>query len=142
MDNTQIYMHQQIYSMNYWELVQMLMKQITPEIRKCILDRLTEMNNELIAANKAALLKAMTPPIQNAYKNQNPISEKLGATSRFSESINSDKNSDSEIDIDDIIDDVQKKPDELDNKLNRIKYLYDKVVTEKRKRRAMREQRI
>ena len=37
----------QINSMDYWTLVNMLMNQITPDIRRQILKRLTEMNDQL-----------------------------------------------------------------------------------------------
>ena len=136
MDNTHIYI-QQIQGMNYFELVQMLMKQIIPEIRKCILERLTEMNNDLITANKIATMKAQQMHMYT-QKNQE-INIPYTATSAQNSAHNSETRisnfSDDEIDIDDIIDDVQKKPDELDLKLGRIKNLYDKIVADKRRRR-------
>lgn len=50
MDYQSIYANQ-IKNLDYWSLVQMLLTPITPEMRKCILDKLTEMNNQLLLNN-------------------------------------------------------------------------------------------
>ena len=114
MDNQLMYL-QQISNMTYWELVNMLLKDITPEIRKFILDRLMIMNDELL------LHKNRLNTIKNEIQ-QNKYSGNY------------------EIDIDDIIDDIQKEPDELDLKLARIKKLRDKIIYEKRQRRRQRNE--
>ncbi len=45
----------QINTMDYWSLVYMLMNQSTPEIRKLVLERLTEMNNQLLGSDLSRL---------------------------------------------------------------------------------------
>lgn len=115
----------QINSLDYWSLVNMLTYQITPEIRKLVLKRLTEMNDKLILnsdVQKSDLSKmAINHPntlLKNNYQNQIPNKK--------------------EITVDDIIDnmiDDSPEQDELDKKLAKIKILYDKVISDKRKRR-------
>lgn len=194
-----------INQLDYWSLVNMLMIQITPEYRQKILDRLTEMNKQLMIGldSQIGMQSDLTRPnivnsreknpsksyystriknkptvsdntIKSQYHNNsqpqhiykhNPIpldrsvntdniikpqySEKYNPgshkISRSGGSINifSDDNVDkynlfntsqtvNEIDIDDIINDIHKIPDRLDEKLAKIKKLHDKIVTNKK----------
>ena len=130
MDNQFMYM-QQISSMNYFELVDMLKKQITPEIRKYILERLIIMNNELITnTNRLNNIKIDIVQPQKMYTPKNSSID-IG---------NSYNNN--EIDIDDIIDDIHKEPNALDLKLARIKKLRDKILFDKKQRRKSKEKNI
>jgi len=101
MDN--IYLR--INSMDYLTLVSMLSTQITPHIRKLILDKLTEMNNQLLNSYQQ---------IPNKYNNI--------------------KNND-EIDLDDIINNIYPEKSDLDIKLNKIKKLQDKIIADRRRRK-------
>lgn len=121
--------------MDYWTLVNMLLGHITPEIRKHILERLTELNNGLLYGSSMIPIippditrpgiinprkKDMEESIQpNMYKYNTPMSK--------------------EIDLDDIIDDIQNEPDTLDIKLAKIKTLRDKIIADKRQRRRAAE---
>ena len=78
-----------ISNMDYWTLVNMLMNQITPDIRKQILDRLTEMNNQLLPTNRTqpeisrtSILNSRKKDLNETqhpsldlfnYSNQNPL---------------------------------------------------------------------
>jgi hypothetical protein len=172
--------------MDYWTLVQMLMNQITPEIRKLVLEKLTEMNNHLIIkpsvhsqsdlsrssvlnSRKKDVLEIQHPSLDflnttasipiplnmpinannqftmNSYPNQmasiNMYS--LNQTNEIAPSANNYKNNydiDSQIDLDDIVNEDHEQSDSLDEKLARIKKLYTKIINDKRRRRREREQ--
>lgn len=88
----------QIRSMDYWTLVNMLMGQITPDTRKYILARLTEMNDKLIRDLE-------TDKMAIHYE---PLTLKK----------------------------IYHESDSLDQKLEKIGVLQEKIIIEKRKRRA------
>lgn len=158
----------QINNMDYWSLVSMLMNQITPDIRKLILDRLTKMNDQLMASftptefprapvlsSRKKVTHEMPHPSRNYNYSGNPIpvsfndiEPKMFNPSIFSpkkhqnKDYNMNNNTDDEIDIDDILSDLcdenvfeESEEDILDQKLNRIKKLYNKIVSDKRRRR-------
>lgn len=158
----------QIKIMDYWSLVNMLMMQITPDVRKCVLDRLSEMNNQLLMNTNMLSNMSMNPrkkdpvevqhPIDNVNfrnsMNPIPLNMVIGNNqpnlysnanenqynpqdairgSRGSDEYNMKNHSPTkEIDLDDII---------LDQKLEKIKNLYTKLITEKRQERKERKQR-
>ena len=128
----------QINNMNYWSLVNMLMGQITPEIRKHILEKLTEMNNDLLyTPNVMPVIQPdVTRPLLNTRKKD--MDEKSVPIEPLNYNIGSPPNNykNREIDLDDIIDDLQKEPDTLDMKLAKIKFLRDKIVSDKRRRKS------
>lgn len=201
----------QISNLDYWTLVNMLMNQITPETRKKILERLTEMNNQLMigscdaetrpiamqqsTASTAQLLgsswqassqiqpdlarssmlnprkidatEIQHPSIDHLnYKGANPLplnipinnnqfnvsnpyhamtpNIAMGQIPQMVMPINCNvgqqrNNITHEIDLDDIIDELHGVPDELDEKLAKIKKLHTKIITEKRRRRKERD---
>ena len=217
----------QINNSDYWTLVNMLMNQITPDVRKLILDRLTEMNNQLIIGTSSQTLlsgnkinsvsegnqlpirsdawqiqpdlarssvmnsrkkdisemqhpsldflntKGQNPlPLQfNMNSYQMPVMDQTLYTSDRStistrqmtlpcqsRNLNTpgtreqalpknkkqynaqiDNEYTNEIDLDDIIEEIHNEPDELDEKLMRIKKLYAKIITDKRRRKKERE---
>lgn len=204
----------QINIMDYWSLVNMLMNQISPDIRKQILERLTEMNNQLLMENlfkdgmsvmqtknqpdlaRAAILNSRKkdlsemqhPSLNNYnYKGQNPLPFDIpsntnskfnmnqyqmmapsetnnmslwGNTVPMSE-INMEKNKETsnnynmipqhnipnkkqmfEIDLDDIIEDIHNESDHLDKKLEKIKALHTKIITDKKRRKREKEQKL
>ena len=116
----------QISKMDYWTLVNMLMNNITPDIRKQILIRLTEMNDQLIASmamqNLVQRSRIESDRTQQMPRNYNP----------------SNQPEQPEVDLDDISDDIE-EPDELDLELTRIKKLYTKIIADKKKRRKDRQ---
>lgn len=122
MDYQYMYMNQ-IKTMDYWSLVNTLLTQITPQIRKCILDRLMEMNNQLMIA------PSIIPNLQVDLASP-PIKKTAGDVNRYK------YNSEKEIDLDEIMDDLHiNKPDDLDMELARIKNLRDKIIADKRRRK-------
>jgi hypothetical protein len=172
----------QINNLDYWSLVNMLMVQITPETRKQILDRLTEMNNLLLIGMGAQIqsppsipsiasipsnsrkkdISELPHPSMNHvdYKGPNPLPLNM-PTNNNNQSImnnsyqmipsltipmNNYKNMgqyntqptnevQEEIDLDDLMCELHNKPDELDEKLFKIKKLHEKIITERRKRK-------
>lgn len=46
---------QQIRNLDYWSLVQMLLTQISPETRSIILERLVELNNQLLIGSQSTI---------------------------------------------------------------------------------------
>ena len=100
-----------IKNMDYWSLVNMLLTPITPEARNFILERLLEMNNQLLQ-----------PKLDKNF-------------SKKTETLNKER----EINLDDIINENSDEHDELDKKLNKIKKLYTKIISEKRQRKKARE---
>jgi hypothetical protein len=134
-----------INDMDYLSLVSMLTKQITPFVRKNILERLTEMNDHLISGmkhhnimrpiSKMTLSKKgsgeLDHPSDNIYGRKNPTPQNFSLIHR--------QNDDDKIDIDDIMNDIYREhePDDLDAKLARIKKLHSKLIADKRRRRDM-----
>ena len=167
----------QISNLDYWSLVNMLMIQITPDVRKQILDQLTEMNNQLLIGMKPQIqsdlarssihssrkkdvseiqhpsLDRINPlPLNNipissnnqfAMNNSYQMPQMIMPINNYSNSnqYNTQQQNDSEceIDIDDIIDEIHNTPDELDEKLARIKNLHAKIISDKRRRRKERD---
>lgn len=176
----------QINTLDYWSLVNMLMTQITPEIRKQILVRLMEMNDQLMPnhqkiqpdlarasvlnSRKKDLTESQHPALDRLnYKGQNPVpigipmnaNNQYGANNQYNPNpyqINSNngigsapmnnfstknqisrKDSNNEIDLDDIINDIHSDQDNLDEKLSKIKTLHTKIITDKRRRRKEKE---
>ena len=163
----------QISNLDYWSLVNMLMIQITADTRKQILDRLTEMNNQLLIGMKPQIqpdlarssmlnsrkkdvseiqhpsLDRINPlplngiPMNNnnqfSMNNSYQIPQMMMPINNYSNTnkyITQQKNdSECEIDIDDIINEIHNTPDELDEKLARIKNLHTKIIADKRRRR-------
>lgn len=152
----------QINNMDYWSLVHMLMNQITPENRKLVLERLMEMNNQLMVSDltRSSILNSRKKDVSEVKhpsldflndqgKNPLPMNIPFNANNQYtpnSYQTNSVPNNynkhqykiDNEIDLDDIIEEIQ-SVDPLDEKLHYIKKLYTKIITEKRKRRKERE---
>lgn len=127
MDNQYTYINQ-IKKMDYWTLVNMLLLQITPDVRKCILDRLVEINNQqlinmnILTNTQIDNTKYNIPKKNSDFMNENKITH---------QKLNKEINLDEIIDgIENIQDDLGKK-DELDRKLERIKYLKQKIIDRK-----------
>lgn len=189
------YMDYQIKNSDYWTLVNMLMTQITPDIRKLILDRLTEMNDQLMLplinlnylggqhqqlqnsqpdlsrinnnkSKKKDMIEIPHPSLsQLNYVGQNQFSDPFIKSPLSNQSNQSNKSNQSglnqsnlnqsnlnqsglnpsnqfekynaidEIDLDDIINDLHDEPDNLDEKLEIIKTLHNKILADKRNRR-------
>lgn len=177
----------QINNMDYWSLVGMLMNQISPETRKLILEKLTEMNNQLLIGNHSKIQQDLArmgilnsrkkdvsenkhPSMDILNKGKSPIPlvmptnynnqfalnpyQMSGITNmtqlnpmtpmplnNFSfPKHNSKKNKHiTEIDLDDIINDIHEESDDLDEKLARIKALHTKIIADKKRRRKERE---
>lgn len=152
----------QLHTMDYWSLVNMLTSQITPETRKMILDKLSEMNNQLLMgmnmnsiqpdlarssmlnSRKKDLSETQHPSFDHLnYKGPNPLplNVPINGNNHFTmTSYHSQvSNANNEINLDEIIDDAQEIPDPLDMKLAYIKKLHTKIVAEKRKRRKEKE---
>lgn len=68
----------QINMMDYWSLVNMLMTQITPDVRKKILERLVEMNNTLIMSLSLPIPTPISVPAQLSVSN--PISPQVSVS--------------------------------------------------------------
>ena len=143
MDYQYIY-ESQIKNLDYWSLVNMLLTQITPQMRKCILDKLTEMNNQLMnSPNIIPNIKVDLPNqhIVNSINNDSspyiPNDRKMFIDKKIDVNKYTDykNNSDKEIDLDEIIDDIHNNSDDLDKELARIKNLKDKILADKRKKR-------
>ncbi|XWV25319.1 hypothetical protein QJ856_gp0451 [Tupanvirus deep ocean] len=183
----------QINSLDYFSLVNMLMNQISPETRKQILDRLTEMNNQLmmgmnsqiqtdlqrssmLSSRKKDATEIQHPSLDRLnYKGPNPLPLNIpmngnnqfamnnpyqmssmmpalaqmpsmmmpvnnyGNMGQYNNNRQPIKDTNTEIDLDDIIDEIQEEPDSLDKELTRIKKLHTKIVADKRRRRKERE---
>lgn len=126
MDNQRII---RIECMDYLSLVYMLLEKITPDTRKKILERLNEMNEQLIRDTK------------NKQRKQLYAKEKSGSRQLQEHQIID------EIDMDDILNDIYHnseykntsqnfpKRDIMDIKLDRIQKLYDKIITDKKNRK-------
>ncbi|XWV26579.1 hypothetical protein QJ857_gp0488 [Tupanvirus soda lake] len=181
----------QISSLDYFSLVNMLMNQISPETRKQILERLTDMNNQLMmgmnsqiqtdlprssmlnsrkkdateiqhpsfdrlnykgpnplplnipingnnqfAMNNSYQMASMMPALAQMPSMMMPVNNYANIGQYNRQAIKDDK---TEIDLDDIIDEIQDEPDSLDKELARIKKLHTKIVADKRRRRKERE---
>lgn len=161
---------QYINNLDYWSLVNMLMNQITPEIRKQILNRLIKMNDQLlidintqtdlsnssVSTSRKDSLEFQYPSIDNLdYKNQNTLhltiptnnnnpftgnnSFQTNSTILTNNYKNTDqfnsrlKNKTQKIEFDDIINKNHNKSDNLDEKLIKIKKLYDKIIINKKR---------
>jgi len=184
----------QINNMDYWSLVQTLSTQITPEYRSMILNRLVEMNNQLLSStrnipsdpigltqhrsDRTVLNNPIEPtPLRSGksvpqpdlsrsytqnsrkkdiselqhpsmnlaqYRGTNPLpldlSRNFNTELEPKSSIEPKIDIDIDIDIDDIIDDLNDPlVDGLDQKLDRIKFLHTKILTDKRNKRMERE---
>lgn len=215
----------QINTMDYWSLVNMLLTQITTDTRKEILERLIVMNEQLILSSKTQQ-KIHVDPARNSflstrkkdtveipnpsldrinYNGQNPLPLNVPTNANNTNNLNDmsgignsnnqynqnpylpnnptmpinnflnnnnypnnysnnsnnnqynhanlsnqsiqstqasqppRQNSLSEIDLDDIINDIHNEPDVLDDKLAKIKMLHTKIISDKRRRRKERE---
>lgn len=141
----------QINNLDYWSLVNMLMVQITPETRKQILERLLEMNNQLIIGMNLQIQSDFSRSMVDSMKIMN-VKDQFAMNNSYDTipsmvSINNpygtmrkynvqQKESETEIDLDDIIDDIQNDQNHsLDAKLAKIKKLHSKIVTDKRRRK-------
>jgi hypothetical protein len=110
----------QIENMDYSSLVYMLLEKITPDVRKKILNRLVEMNEQLIYnmqinSNKTKYFETTrtngNTVVHNALKHQ--VTD--------------------QIDMDDIINDIHQR-DVMDIKLGKIQKLYEKIIMNKKER--------
>lgn len=153
----------QINSLDYWSLVNILVYQITPEIRSKVLKRLVEMNDRLIINGNNSFTNLPINISESQVNHTDPsrmtsfnskkkdLSENkhmymdTGYINQPSLSNNNyhnvvhqmPKKNPMSISIDDIIDDIiedSPQEDDLDMKLAKIARLYDKVKTNKRKK--------
>lgn len=148
----------QINSLDYWSLVNMLVCQITPEIRRQILKRLMEINDRLLGTGNSTLsgnqsilnhpdpsrMATYTTKKKDFIETQHP-NINVGFNNSLSLPFPNNhypnlmvEPGKKELTIDDVIDGMvgdSPKPDELDMKLAKIKKLYDKIVADKRRRR-------
>lgn len=117
-----------INNMGYIDLVNMLGSQITPDIRKLILERLTAMNNELLNINEQHYYQ--TQPTRSSRMSRRPPTPTLFSPPESPE-----------IDLDEILENPKPRnePDDLDIRLARIKLLYDKIIMDKKRRRESRK---
>ena len=150
----------QIQYMDYPGLVQLLTTAISPETRAVVLTRLTQMNNQL--------LNQMQTQFQTQFQTQLDLSRPVSVNSRKKDAtelqhpsmeqiprqsnsvprsarptpkqapIRRDPESDSELDIDDILRDINgptTEPD-LDQKLKQLTNLKQKILNDKRHRKT------
>lgn len=168
-----------IDNLDYWSLVKMLMTTITAETRKKILDKITEMNNQLLLSEslkqsdlaRSAVLQSRKKTVTENqhpsfdcinYKGPNPLPLNTPTNANYQPIFNQaspilsnndiykntkDSGVTIDIDLDDIIDELDfgkknKKPeyDGLDEKLANLGKLYNKIITDKRKRRKEKRQ--
>lgn len=127
-----------ISNMDYWSLVNLLMTQITPEIRKIILEKLTNMNDFLLGITRQNPLPLSMPV--NSNQMYGPMNSLSNSTNYNSSSYLSQikESSDTEIDLDDIIDELsneQNQSNELDAKLEKISRLYRKIQSDRKNRK-------
>lgn len=151
--------NEKIKNLGYWSLVNLLTTSITPETRKSILDRLTEMNDRLLLENspldltrggytnrKKKDIVENTHPSMDVfnYNGSNPLPLAMPVNSAYGfnilSNIGNNKETQSEIDLDDILDDIENEPDELDQKLDKISKLYRKIVIDRRNRKKLNKQ--
>ena len=124
-------MDYKIKQLDYYGLVNLLTKQITPEIRSLVLQQLTYLNDKLL--NNQQYVQpdlARASMLQSRKKDATEIQHPSTSSLR-DESINRNKTS---IDLDDIIDDIVEEENavsDLDLKLEKIRALQAKVTKNK-----------
>ena len=145
-------MNYQINTMDYFSLVNMLMGQLTPQLRAKILEKLTDMNNQLLygmagvsSHRKKDAVELPHPALdQYNYRQPNPVPRDIPISgNRFENAkdiheIEHDHEHEHEVDIDDIIEDIYEQnnqPDSLDIKLAHIKKLQDKIIADQNRRK-------
>lgn len=69
-----------INSMNYLALVNMLSVQITPEIRRLVLERLTAMNNELLGFNLRSQIPTPTETNSHGLRSQSMVNRETAGS--------------------------------------------------------------
>ena len=152
-----------INQLDYLSLVNMLLTQITPILRKQILDRLTEMNNQFLDINQISTMnssKISIPFGTSQYNDKitDDYDRYFDHSKRTHQPINKDtdkmyqraqtervkinQRTIDEIDLDNIIDDLYDKKDadnessnNLDIKLANIKKLHTKIIADKKRRK-------
>ncbi|MEM0354214.1 MAG: hypothetical protein QXW79_01395 [Thermoplasmata archaeon] len=82
------YVHQ-IKKMDYWTLVNLLMCHISPTVRKYILERLTELNNELLTNNLPFNDKNVKPSSREIFSDE--LDRKLAKIKMLRDKILSNK---------------------------------------------------
>lgn len=111
----------QVNNMDYWSLVKLLMNQITPEYRKQILIRLTDMNDQLLSQYSVmnSCKKDLVEPQQsvdllnfNLFNMHTYQTKPLNQTPLNQTPLNqyTIKKPKDEINLDDIFDDIQEVP--------------------------------
>lgn len=132
-----------IKQLSYFELVDLLMAQISPETRALVLEQLIEINNQLLYQDLSRS-SALNSRKKDISENQHPsfginhggMLPYCPRNMDFTEPVNRpiQKPIVPEINLDDLIDELEPdEPTDLDAKLDRVKQLHQKITSRKKK---------